>query len=125
MSKEPKAARVVTNLCELEAKPAAQDAQLRTGSDTINQQKKDLKGSNKPLKAVFSGWSRGSDSIFGSWSLTDCTFQFLTVYISVYDSSASHVLGLWKGLSEDHFLTEVFFGIYDNYQRLMYLLLLL
>lgn len=56
----------------------------------------------KPLKSVLSGRSRGSDSILGSWSLIDCRFQFLTVYISVYDSSASQVLGVHcKDLSRD------------------------
>lgn len=64
--------------------------------------KKRLKGSEKLLKSVFSGRSQGSDSVFGSRSLIDCRFQFLTVYISVYDSSASHVLEVrCKDLSED------------------------
>lgn len=59
----------------------------------------------KLLKSVFSGRSRGSDSVFGSWSLIDCRFQFLTVYISVYDSSASHVLAVCcKDLSEGRLL---------------------
>lgn len=79
------------------------------GSDTVlpvrggkRREKKGLKGSEKPLKSVLSGRSRGSDSVFGSWSLIDCRFRFLAVYISVYDSSASHVLGVRrKDLSED------------------------
>lgn len=65
-----------------------------TPSRLARAEKKSLKGSEKPLKLVLSGRSRGSDSGFGSRSLIDCRFQFLTVYISVYDSGASHVLGV-------------------------------
>lgn len=50
MSEEPKAASVVTNLCEGEAQPAAQDAQLRTGSDTIKQRKKEPERKQQALK---------------------------------------------------------------------------
>lgn len=66
------------------------------------EKKKSLKGCEKPLKSVLSGRSQGSDSVSGSRSLIDCRFQFLTVYIRVYDSSASHVLGVrCKDMSED------------------------
>lgn len=105
---------MVAQLYEVGAKPEAEDAQLRTGSDTVSPgpgrewKKKSLKGSEKPLKSVLSGRSRGSDSIFGSWSLIDCRFQFLTVYISVYDSSASHVLRVrCKDLSRERLLVAV------------------
>lgn len=99
---------MVTKLYEVGAKPEAEDAQLWTGSDTVspgqgwNLRKNSVRGSENPLKSVFFGRSRVSDSVFGSWSLIDCRFQFLTLYISVYDSSASHVLGVHcKDLSED------------------------
>lgn len=106
---KPGAASAVTKLYEVRAKPEAEDTQLRTGSDTVSpgrgrnwRKKKNLKGSENPLKSVFSGRSRGSDSFSGSRSLIDCRFQFLTVYISVYNSRASHVLGVCcKDLSKD------------------------
>lgn len=59
---KPEAASVVTKLYEVRATPEAEDAQLRTGSDTVSpgqggkrrkkKKKKSLKGSEKPLKSV-------------------------------------------------------------------------
>lgn len=99
---KPEAALVVTKLYEVRAKPEAEDTQLRTGSDTVSpsqsMKKKNAERKWKALKVSGRGWGSGS-----SRSLIDCTLQFLTVYISIYDSSASvssnPALKIWMRMS--------------------------
>lgn len=49
-----------------------QDLTLSRLARAESEEKKSLKGSEKPLKSVFSGRNWGSDSVFGSWGLIDC-----------------------------------------------------
>lgn len=60
--------------------------------------KKNAERKWKALKVSGRGWGSGS-----SRSLIDCTLQFLTVYISIYDSSASvssnPALKIWMRMS--------------------------